>query len=69
MLTPTKPLCCSGPVPWVAATELQPHQAQSDQRAIDAVEEMSMESFPCSDPPCHRSPKAPDEDDPGELSH
>jgi len=42
------------PTPWIAASELQPHQGVYAQQPIDEVDEMLMESFPFSDPPCLR---------------
>lgn len=40
------------PVPWVSASEMLP-DCQDEQSAVDDVDEASMESFPCSDPPSH----------------
>ena len=42
----------ASPAPWVAATELLP-DCQCEQSAVDDIDEASMESFPCSDPPSH----------------
>ena len=42
----------ANPVPWVSATEMLP-DCQCEDSAIDDIEEASMESFPCSDPPSH----------------
>lgn len=43
----------SSPTPWVSASELQADEGEHRQRAMDEVDEMSMESFPASDPPSH----------------
>jgi hypothetical protein len=38
------------PAPWVAASDMLPDHTH-EQQPIDEIEEASMESFPCSDPP------------------
>jgi hypothetical protein len=40
--------------PWVGASELQAHGGKFNQKPVDDLDEALMESFPCSDPPCHR---------------
>jgi hypothetical protein len=39
--------------PWVSAEEMQPPQRPQSSTALDEVDEALLESFPCSDPPCH----------------